>query len=387
MVDPLPAGTSASPRGARPRVAITGGTGFVGHHLAASLVEHGCDVVLVARGVDQRPAARQARALGGVTTVAAPIDDVDALRRAFAGCDAVAHLAGINAERGEQTYQRVHVEGTRNVVAAAEAAGVDRLALLSFLRARPASGSGYHDSKWAAEEIVRASSLHWTVLKPGMIYGVGDHMLDHLSHALFTVPVYVGIGARRVRPLAVADVVRILEAALLSDRLAGRTVPIVGPDEVTFDHAVSRVATIVGRHPLFVRAPMAFHELLAAVAERTMRVPMVSHAQVQILREGVVEGVLAPDPLPADLVPTTPFDEHSIRAGLPEPGPFTRADFTWVPRADRARRRGGAQRSPWRRSQVTGDARVVRVGQPSSSYASGCLGSYSIIEPAAGTAK
>jgi uncharacterized protein YbjT (DUF2867 family) len=339
---------AAPPTGPRPRIAITGGTGFVGSHLATALVDQGCDVVLVSRGVDDRPAAQRATRLPGTTTVAASIDDVDALERAFVGCDAVAHLAGINTERGEQTYQRVHVEGTRNVVAAAEAAGVRRLTLLSFLRARPASGSGYHDSKWTAEEIVRASSLDWTVLKPGMIYGVGDHMLDHLSHALFTVPVYVGIGARRVRPLAIADVVRILAAALLTDRLARRTVPVVGPDEVTFDHAVSRVATILGRRPLFVRAPMAFHELLAAVAERTMKVPMVSHAQVQILREGVVEPVLAPDALPHDLVPTTPFDETSIRAGLPEPGRFTRADFTWVPRPrrpSRASRRGAAPRS------------------------------------------
>jgi len=358
--DRIAAAPATRPDGTRPRIAVTGGTGFVGHHLARDLVARGCDVVLVARGVDTRPAAQEARALPGTTTVAASIDDVDLLRRAFAGCDAVAHLAGINTERGEQTYQRVHVAGTRNVVDAAEAAGVARLALLSFLRARPASGSGYHDSKWEAEEIVRGSSLGWTVLKPGMIYGTGDHMLDHLSHALFTVPVYVGIGARRVRPLAVADVVRVLAAALLTDHLDHRTVPIVGPDEVTFDHAVSRVATLLDRHPLFLRAPMAFHEVLAAVAERTMRVPMVSHAQVQILREGVVEPVLAPDALPADLVPTTPFDAASIRAGLPAPGPFTSADFAWIPRPRAIAGTGGSvgrsPRSPWRRSRI-GDAR------------------------------
>ena len=296
-----------------------------------------------------------------MTTVAAALDDVEGLRRAFAGCDAVAHLAGINSERGTQTYQRVHVDGTRNVVAAAEAEGVERLALLSFLRARPASGSAYHDTKWEAEEIVRASALRWTVLKPGMIYGVGDHLLDHLSHALFTVPIYVGIGARRVRPLAVADVVRILTVALRTDRLEALTVPIVGPDEVTFDHAVSRVATLVGRNPIFVRAPMAFHEVLAAVAERTMAVPMVSHAQVQILREGVVDAVLAPDPLPADLVPTTPFDAASIRAGLPAPGRFTRADFGWIPRARPDRGRGASGTSATRGEVPTGLAAPRRL--------------------------
>jgi NADH dehydrogenase len=126
------------------RVAITGGTGFVGGHLAAHLSRQGHQVVLVARGVDQ-------------------------LTRAFAGCQAVAHCAGINRQLGRQTYQAVHVQGTANVVRAAERAGVRRLAPLSFLRARPSCGSAYHESKWAAEKLVRASALEWTVLKPGMI--------------------------------------------------------------------------------------------------------------------------------------------------------------------------------------------------------------------------
>jgi NADH dehydrogenase len=82
---------------------------------------------------------------------------------------------------------------------AAERAGVQRLALLSFLRARPDCGSAYHESKWAAEQIVRASGLDWTVLKPGMIYGRGDHMLDHLSRALHTFPVFVRLGSMRSR--------------------------------------------------------------------------------------------------------------------------------------------------------------------------------------------
>ena len=78
-----------------------------------------------------------------------------ALGGAFAGCEAVVHCAGINRELGEQTYQRVHIAGTANVVAAAWRAGVRKIVLISFLRARPNCGSGYHESKWAAEEIVQ----------------------------------------------------------------------------------------------------------------------------------------------------------------------------------------------------------------------------------------
>jgi nucleoside-diphosphate-sugar epimerase len=309
------------------RVAITGGTGFVGGHLAARLCQQGHQVVLVARGIDQRPWARQVLQLPGATLVPVGIGDADGLAHAFAGCQAVAHCAGINRQRGGQTYQAVHIQGTANVVRAAERAGVRRLALLSFLRARPGCGSAYHESKWAAEELVRACTLEWTVLKPGMMFGVGDHMLDHLSHALHTFPVFAGVGPWRVRPLAVGDLVEVLCAALLAGRLPRKTVALAGPTELEFDRAARMVADVVGKHPPFVRAPIGFHYTLGWLAERLMTVPLISMAQVRILAEEVVQPTLAPDDLPADLVPSTPFDHRSIRAGLPDSGPFHLADL------------------------------------------------------------
>ena len=96
------------------RVAITGGTGFVGRHLAERLGPEASVVVSRRTGV--------------------ALDDVDALTAAFAGCDAVAHCAGINREIGDQTFQGVHVEGTRAVVEAARRAGVKRIVMVSFLR-------------------------------------------------------------------------------------------------------------------------------------------------------------------------------------------------------------------------------------------------------------
>jgi NADH dehydrogenase len=312
------------------RIAITGGTGFAGGHLATALAAAGHEVVVLARGNDQRPWAREVLALPGVQHVRAGIGDRDALVRAFAGCDAVAHCAGINRELGAQTYQAVHVDGTANVVAAAEAAGVRRIALLSFLRARPACGSPYHESKWAAEEIVRASSLDWTVLKPGVIYGRGDHMLDHIAAALGTLPVFVRLGRGQVRPLAVADLVRVLVAALVDGRLARRTIPLTGPTQVNLDQLTAVIAEATGRRPrVLLPVPVGpLYYLPAWLAERVMTVPVLSMAQVRILIEGAVEPVLAPDELPADLTPVTPYDAASVRAGLPpEPARFSRADL------------------------------------------------------------
>src|SRR6185503_7556422 len=141
------------------RIAITGATGFVSSHLTNRLESEGHELVLIARGSRK----------DDVRLVVSDLSDVNVLTESFEGCNVVAHCAGINREIGDQTYDRVHVQGTRNVVEAAKSAGVRKIVLMSFLRARPLCRSPYHESKWEAEEIVRNSGLDYTVIKAGVI--------------------------------------------------------------------------------------------------------------------------------------------------------------------------------------------------------------------------
>lgn len=278
------------------KVAITGGSGFVGRALADRLEE---PVVISRRsGTD--------------------ITDVDALTAAFAGCDAVAHCAGINREIGDQTFRRVHVEGTAAVAEAARRAGVRRLVMVSFLRARPDCGSGYHESKWEAEEIVRGSGLPHTILKSGMIYGPGDHMVDHVTRAVRTLPFFwtVGYRERTARPVPVEDAADVLVAAL-EGRIPEPTVAVMGADEVTLGEAIRRIARVAGRRPAFLPVPTGVVRVLAQLTEWTMVVPLVAKAQARMLAEGVSEPApWAPEP-PEGIRPSRPFDDDSIRAALP----------------------------------------------------------------------
>ncbi len=137
-----------------------------------------------------------------------------------------------------------------------------------------------------------------------------------------------GLRDRPVRPVAVDDVARILEAAALGDRrLAKETLAVLGPETMPLGEAVRRVALAAGQSPLFIRLPIAAHLLIARLAEWTMHVPLIATAQVHILAEGVVEPLPFATELPEDLAPATPFDLATIRRGLPEPGGFGRADL------------------------------------------------------------
>jgi NADH dehydrogenase len=298
------------------RIAITGGTGFVGGHLAERLRRDGHEVVVIGRraGID--------------------VADTRALAAAFESCESVVHCAGINREIRGQTYRHVHVDGTAAVVAAARMAGVSRIVMLSFLRAREDGPTTYHRSKWVAEELVRNGGLPWTVLKAGVIHGRGDHLLDHVSRAVKTVPIFglVGLGPTLLRPVAVGDVVRVLAAAALGDpRVSNRTIAVLGPEKLTLEDAVRRIGQAVDRRPRFVRLPVMVHRWLARLWEAAMGVPLLSRAQVEILAEGVVEPLpFAPEP-PEDLRPRTPFSDAVIRSGLPSSGRFGLADLRCRP--------------------------------------------------------
>jgi len=297
------------------RIAITGGTGFVGSHLARRFAT--TDVAVLSR------------------REGTPVDDVDKLTEAFECCEAVAHCAGINREIGKQTFDRVHVQGTAAVIEAARRAGVRKIVMLSFLRARPGTGSPHHESKWAAEEMIRSSGLEYTTLKAGMIYGRGDHLVDQLSRIILTVPLFASLGLRErtISPVPVDDLGNVLGAALGS-RLANQTVAVRGGETLLMSEAARRVARVIDRRVFVLPAPVAFHYALAQLAEWTMKVPLLAKAQARMLAEGVTDGAMPAAELPDDFLPRLPFGDAQIRNALPESESFSWRDLRWTTRAN-----------------------------------------------------
>lgn len=159
-------------------------------------------------------------------------------------------------------------------------------------------------------------------------------MLDHLSHTFHSLPLFAMVGFKKcyAAPLAIEDLVRIMQAALVEERLSRQTVAVLGPERLPLEEAVSRVAAAVGKSPIIFPMPVFFHYGLAAMLEATMTIPVVSIAQVRILSEGFDQPYGSCQPLPHDLEPTTMFTETQIRKGLPEPGAFGLQDLRYIGR-------------------------------------------------------
>ena len=300
------------------KIAITGGTGFIGRHLARDLTARGHEVVAIARG----QYTRNTQPVEGATFVALDINDTDELTNAFRGCDAVAHCAGTSVEDGEQTFQKLHVEGTRSAVTAAERAGVKKLVLVSYLNVRPNVKSAYHTTKWEGEEVVRAAKLNYTILKAGLVYGPGDHLLNNLSNLFHKMPIFaqVGLKEKTVRLLAVEDLVAIIRLCLLDEnRFARQTVAVTGPEEFPFSQAARRIAKAMGKPFLLVLPfPVFFHRILAFFSERFMPKPLITKSQVQMLADGISQRTPESIPLPDEIKPRIVFSEEQIKKGLPK---------------------------------------------------------------------
>lgn len=249
------------------KVALTGATGFVGSHVLPQLLSAGHEVKVLVRNRKRLGDASK------VTVVDGDLFDAGAVRQLVRGVDAVVHLVGIIMEkRGQgQTFERVHVEGTQNLVEAAKDAGVKRWVHMSALGTRPEAEASYHLTKWLAEEAVRKAGFETTIFRPSIIHGHDGEFMEMVKqfccNLLPPAPPFIpyfgtgqtfsdflwltkaglwpfrGVGdvpyvsqcaAGRLQPVFVDDVAKLFADALSNDKSIGEVYPLGGPDAYTW---------------------------------------------------------------------------------------------------------------------------------------------------------
>jgi len=239
------------------KVLVTGGTGFVGRELLRQLQAAGHEVRLVAR--DLKKAAARLPRPGCVSEFRrGDVTELRSLKGAAEGCDAAIHLVGIISEFGRVTYERLHVEATRNLVAIAQTEGVRRFVHMSALGTRPDAVSRYHRTKWAAEEIVRESGLNFTIFRPSLIYGPEDHFVNQFARLARWLPFLpvMGDGRSLMQPVAVEAVARCFVGALTQRASVGQTFDLCGPERLSFEEILDVILAATGRKRRKLHVPM-----------------------------------------------------------------------------------------------------------------------------------
>lgn len=237
------------------RVFLTGGTGFIGARARERLLRDGVDV----RALTRTPRADEAAGDASLTWIEGALDDPGAWTDAVRDCDAIVHLAASTGKVSAAQHARVNVDGTRALLDAARGAGVGRFLHVSTIAVRypELRRYPYARSKLAAEELVRASGLDWTVLRPTVVLGRGSPIGASLAGLarLPATPMF-GPGRALVQPVHVDDVAAACSEALESG-LVGAAVDLGGPEVVSFADLLRRLRVAAGRPPgPLVRLPL-----------------------------------------------------------------------------------------------------------------------------------
>jgi NADH dehydrogenase len=260
------------------RIAITGGTGFVGLHTARALAAAGHQLRLVARG--QRRIGKPANA----EVVRADVVTGTGLVEALRGCDAVVHLVAVIRERGSQTFDAVNRQGAENVGRAAREAGVGHIVHLSALGADPDPDFAYLSSKWAGEEAMLASGVPVDVLRPSLMFGPGDGFYTKLVKLIRWNPVVPvpGDGTATFQPLAVLDLAEIVVRCIAAGprRL---TAEVGGPDWLTLDEIIDVIKGVMGTHRRNVHVPVMALLPVALIFDKLLPNPPVTPEQLKML--------------------------------------------------------------------------------------------------------
>lgn len=291
------------------QVLILGGTGFVGRMLCETLVErHGSGGPRLLVPTRKFVHARSVQMLPLVDPVEADVHDDATLLRLVAGSDAVVNLVAI-LHGSEAAFERAHVTLPRRLAAACEQTGVRRLVHVSALGAAPDAPSHYLRSKARGEAVLRAAGLDLTLLRPSVLFGAQDKLLNMFAflQRLFPVVPLAGAAAR-FQPVWVGDVAAAIAECLARPGTAGKTYELAGPEQMTLAELVRAAGAWSGNpRPVFA-LPDALGRLQALLMELAPGEPLMSRdnlasMQVPNVASGTLPGLaelgIAPTPLAA----------------------------------------------------------------------------------------
>ncbi|MDH5748980.1 MAG: complex I NDUFA9 subunit family protein [Rhodospirillales bacterium] len=293
-------------------VTVFGGSGFIGRHLVQRLAERGAVVRVAVRDPEDALYLKPMGEIGQIVPMAASVTDPASIARAVAGADAVVNLVGILSEWGKRTFQRIHVEGAKNVAEAAAAAGARSLIHVSALGADPDSPSAYARTKAGGEAAVKDAFPGAVIIRPGVIFGPEDNFFNLFAgltrftpvlpvfgcptlpkltffgeHGPLHVDIY-GDGGSRMQPVYVGDVAEAIAVVLDDPSMESLTLELGGPGVYSYKALMELLLKTIGRRRLLLPYPFALARMHAWFLEK-WPTPLITRDQLRLLeRDNVV---------------------------------------------------------------------------------------------------
>jgi uncharacterized protein YbjT (DUF2867 family) len=292
-------------------ILVAGGTGFVGPKIVHELRAEDRPVRCLVRDPDRA----HALASWGCELAQGDVTDPESIGRAVEGCEVVVHLVAIIQGKPEQ-FERVMVQGTRNVVEAAKTSGTRRFVLMSALGTNEETKdlSLYFNAKWQMEQMVKGSGLEHVIFRPSFVFGKGGGALKTFQRLVRLSPVIpvFGAGDQRVQPIWIDNVAEYYAAAIDRPEAANRTFELGGPDIVTYEELYDRIKRVLGKRRAKLHVPFGLMRVNAAILEALPGPSPLTRDQLKMLAvDNVVSNNDAQETFDVDLLP---LDEQLRRA-------------------------------------------------------------------------
>src|SRR5438874_8891826 len=225
---------------------VTGAFSFTGRYIARHLLAQERRVKTLTNHPNRA-------GVEDITAEVAPLQFTDraALVESMRGADVLYNTYWVRFQHGRVRFGQA-VANTRTLVGAARDAGVRKVVHISVSNPREDSPLDYYAGKARAERAVRESGLAWAIVRPTLIFGQGDILINNIAWLLRRLPIFgiPGRGDYRVQPVAAEDVAEI--ATWAAEQTDNVTVDAAGPDVIYYSEMVESIAIAVGRHPRFV---------------------------------------------------------------------------------------------------------------------------------------
>lgn len=266
-------------------ILVTGATGYIGRHLVKELAQDGEHPRCLVRDVKR---AAQILPADGVELAQGDTTQADTLVAALQGVDTVIHAAFITADHKQSSgnhYYETNVQGTANLIKAAQAAGVRRVIEISGLGTHPDRPGTYMQGRYEAERTVKESGLEWTIIQPSVLFGKGAPFIKGLTDLIRTSPVVPLIGGGKIQfqPIYVEDVVAVVLKVLQEpERTGHKTYTIGGPEYYTFTQIINALLGAMHKSRIKAPAPTPLVGIGAAVMEAVLPRPPLTKAAMTL---------------------------------------------------------------------------------------------------------
>ena len=264
-------------------VLVTGATGFLGRRVVEKLLNHNYQV----RCLVHSPGRERIFDHLSVDVCYGDVNYPEALELACQGVQQVVHLVAVIRETRNGTYERINVQGTAGVVAAAKESGtVSHLVHVSVIGAAPDPELAYLRSKWQAEQEVIGSGLGYTIIRPSLIFGPGDEFTTALASLVRLSPLVpvVSSGRNRLQPIWVDDLAQCIALAVGRNELMGHTLELGGPEQLSYNQIVDEVARAMGKRRMKLHLPLGLMRLNVAAMQKFVSRPPITDEMLKMLR-------------------------------------------------------------------------------------------------------